>query len=316
MTHATTTPPTTKNLIDGGEICRGRAAGELRLGVAGQGDLRWAVVDLGSPLEDARQRLDLSPIAAVALGRALAAAALLLRFTTKGSSHIVLEVRGDGPLGKITAEVNALGYVRGLVGAPRLETPDGGGMRLADAVGRGTLQITWWNPRGERYQSQVELVSGEIGKDLVHFLHQSQQIRSAALLGVLPKPTGIAEAGGLIVEALPGVREKYLTVLEKNIASFDGVSTSLEKGGAQQLLDDALVGLDRDDLESHELHYGCGQGRDNLVEKLQHLTPEDVAAIVDESGCFTAECAYCARKFTLTNDELLQGPDGQPPKTH
>ncbi|MEO1368262.1 MAG: Hsp33 family molecular chaperone HslO, partial [Acidobacteriota bacterium] len=94
------------------------AAGSLRLGIAGRGDLRWAVVDLTGPVEALRARLDLSPTAAVALGRSMAASSLLLRFSTKMAGRLRFEVLGDGPLGRIYAETDSSGHVRGIVGQP------------------------------------------------------------------------------------------------------------------------------------------------------------------------------------------------------
>ena len=43
--------------------------GALEYGVAGEVSLRWAAVHLTAVVEEARRRHDLSPIAAVALGR-------------------------------------------------------------------------------------------------------------------------------------------------------------------------------------------------------------------------------------------------------
>lgn len=280
-----------------------RLAGELRLGVAGRGDLRWAVVDVTGPLEAIRRALDLSPIAAVALGRALAAAALVLRFTTKEPGRLVLEVLGDGALGKIVAEVDGEGRVRGRVGAQRIETPDDGGLAIAWAVGQGILRITQEGKRG-RYSSQVELVSGEIGKDLVHFLHQSQQIRSAALLGVLPRPEGIGSAGGLLVEAFPGVAEDTLEQLEANIAASEGVGQSLAAGGLEGLRDAILAGFDHEELEAHPLQFVCRCRRGGLKAQIQALAAEELDAMADADGKIIAECAFCATCYAIDREEL------------
>src|SRR3954452_22198515 len=77
------------------------APGRLELGMAGGGALRWAVADVTDVVEEARERLDLSPVASAALGRCLAGAALLLRLSTKTPTRLVLEIRGDGPLGRV-----------------------------------------------------------------------------------------------------------------------------------------------------------------------------------------------------------------------
>ncbi len=277
--------------------------GELQLGVAAQGNLRWAVADVAGPLEAIRRTLDLSPIAAVALGRSLAAAALVLRFTTKEPGRLVLEVLGDGELGKIVAEADGEGRLRGRVGQPHVATPEDGSLAIAWAVGKGTLRVTQERPRG-RYSSQVELVSGEIGKDLVHFLHQSQQIRSAALLSVLPRPAGVGAAGGLLVEAFPGVAESALERLESNIAAIEGVGQNLAEGGLEGLRDAVLAGFDRDDLEAHELRFSCTCRRDTLQAQIQGLGAEELDSMVNEQGKILAECAFCATCYEIDREEL------------
>lgn len=62
---------------------------------------------------------------------------------------------------------------------------------VGGAIGRGMLRVLREHDRG-RYHSQVELVTGEIGDDVAHYLHQSEQTRSAVLVGVLGKPHGVA----------------------------------------------------------------------------------------------------------------------------
>ena len=284
--------------------------GTLRLGVAANGDLRWALVDITGPVEDVRRRLDLSPLASVALGRSLAAAALLFRFTTKSPGRLLFEVRGEGPLGKVVAEIDERGDLRGLVGNPKLETPASGSLDLGPAVGPGLLRVVREDVSREdgskRYSSQTALVDGEIGTDLVHFLEQSQQIRSAALLGVLPGPQGIVAAGGLLVEAFPGVPEEVLMGLESNIGTLGGeISPLLASRGADGLLDILFDGFDRQQLERHALRYRCGCSAEKLRASLESLSSEDLLSVTDDSGHCRAQCAFCGSEYVFNSQELM-----------
>ena len=83
------------------------AQGTLELGMAGDGAFRWAVADITDVLEGVRDRFDLWPVPAAALGRCLAGAALLQRLSTKSPSRLMLEVRGDGPIRRVLAEAGA-----------------------------------------------------------------------------------------------------------------------------------------------------------------------------------------------------------------
>ena len=284
------------------------AEGGLRLGLAGDGGLRWAVADLSAVIEAARGRLDLSPVAAAALGRCLTAAALLLRLATKTPTRLVVEVKGDGPLRRVIAEADDAGNLRGMVGDPRAEVEHtaAGKLAVGRAVGRGMLRVIHEQDAGS-YHSQVELVSGEIGEDVSHYLDQSQQVRSAVLLGVLARPHGVASAGGMIVEVLPGASPAVVDLLEANVANVAavaGVSRLVEAGGMDEVVETVLAGLDRHELESRTLHYRCRCSRERLRHHLALLGEEDIASLRLDDGSVEAECVFCASTYQFSAGEL------------
>ena len=281
--------------------------GLLQLGLAGDGALRWAVADVTRIVEEARERLDLSPVAAAALGRCLAGAALLLRLATKAPNRLLLEIRGDGPLGRVLAEADQEGNLRGMVSHPHVDVPNTpeGKLAVGRAVGKGTLRVLREHEGGASYHSQVALVSGEIGDDVAHYLEQSEQSRSAVLLGVLAKPYGVAAAGGMIVEVLPGAPEGTLARLEKNIAGIPGVSHLVEAGGSGNVIDTLLAGLDREVRETQALRYRCRCNRERLLEHLVLLADDDRDHLRGEDGTIEADCAFCGSKYLYTPAELV-----------
>ena len=287
--------------------------GSLEYGVAGEVSLRWAAVDLTAVVEEARQRHDLSPIAAVALGRAMAGATLLLRLSVRASRRLTLTVTGDGPIGKIVAEVDSEGNLRGLVGEPHValpEPPEGplgerkAGLRIAEAVGRGLLRVRRELIDGSSYESQVALESGEIGLDLAHFLEQSEQTQSVVLVGVLEGPEGIRAAGGMIVEVMPGAREDAVEQLELNLARIGGVSRTIGRGGLAELRDDVLHGLEPELIDRREVRFRCSCSREGLLGSLVGLPPEDFDSIRDDEGRVEAECSYCGARYLFQRGEL------------
>jgi molecular chaperone Hsp33 len=293
--------------IDMADFAPNGARGSLQLGLAGAGALRWAVADVTDVVTEARDRLDLSPVAAAALGRSLAGAALLLRLSTKAPSRLVLEVRGDGPIGRIIAEADQEGNLRGMVGDPRVDVPHtaAGKLAVGAAVGKGSLRVLREHEgRGGSYHSQVELVSGEIGDDVAHYLAQSEQSRSAVLLGVLGRPHGVAAAGGLIVEVLPGAPEETVARLEANIAGTEGVSRLVEAGGSELVLETLLAGLGPEVKETSELRYRCRCSRERLLRHLVLLSAEDRDHLRDPEGAIEADCVFCGTHYRFAPGEL------------
>jgi molecular chaperone Hsp33 len=195
-------------------------AGLVQAGMAGEGSLRWVTTDVTPAVEYMRPRVDFSPVAAAAFGQALAGATLLAQLQAKNPLLLKLEVRGDGPIGRVLAEVEDGHLVRGLVGDAQVMVPDAanGSLDVAAAVGRGLLRVSREYAGAARYDSQVELVTGRIASDLAHYLEQSEQTRSAILLGVLARPSGITAACGILVEAVPGASDAVLERVEANVA--------------------------------------------------------------------------------------------------
>ncbi len=284
--------------------------GTLELGLAAGGGLRWAVADVTGVVEEARGRLDLSPVAAAALGRSLAGAALLLRLAAKTPTRLVLEIKGDGPIGRVLAEADEEGNLRGMVGDPRVAVADrpDGKLGVGSAVGQGLLRVVREHAGGGSYHSQVELVSGEVSEDLAHYLALSEQTRSAVLLGVLGKPFGVAAAGGIIIEVLPGADEETIARLEANIAGIRGVSHLVEEGGAGQVLSTLFAGLGHELVETLPLRYRCRCSRERLQRHLALLAADDRDHLCDERGEIVADCVFCATRYRFAPEELRERP--------
>jgi molecular chaperone Hsp33 len=285
----------------------------LTAGLAGGGELRWAVADLTHIVEAVRLRLDLSPVASAALGRSLAASALLLRLAAKTPERLVLEIRGGGPLRRVVAEADHQGSLRGLVGEPRVDLPPTpqGKLDVGRAVGAGRLRVVR-EQAGGSYHSQVELVSGEIGEDVAHYLKQSEQRSSAVLLGVLARKEGITSACGAIVEVLPGASSEVIDRVEANVRQIGGISRFAEPRSLGEVQESLLAGLDVETLEERPLAYRCRCSRERLGRHLAHLAQgeqrRDLEELRLEDGSLEAECAFCGERYRYTLEEL-QGTD-------
>jgi molecular chaperone Hsp33 len=286
----------------------GSGEGPFRLGVAGELELRWAAVDVTAALEEARRRHDLSPVAATALGRAFAGAALLRALATRSCNRLTLTLAGDGPLGKVIADVDAGGNLRGLVGEPRLELPqrEDGKLPVGDAVGRGILRIRRELADGSTNESQVAIVTGEVGLDLAHYLEQSEQTSSAVAVGVLLGPEGIRSAGGMIAEVIPGAGEGLLRELERNLERLGGFSRTLAEEGVDGIVERVLAGIPFEVRERSSVRFRCRCDRESLLPRLAGLPEEDLREIAGSDGTVAAQCAFCGTTYLFDPEELAR----------
>lgn len=123
-----------------------------------------------------------SPMAGIALGRALLATTLLANGRDEGES-LQLRIQGDGPIGSIITEASSALTVRGMVGNPAADAPS-----VPDLVGVGsasTLRLTRTHPYWKRpYTGTIGLKSGEIAEDVAQYLGMSEQTPASMGLSV------------------------------------------------------------------------------------------------------------------------------------
>jgi molecular chaperone Hsp33 len=280
---------------------------ELVRTLSAQGGISVRAVVGTELVREAASRHATSPVASVALGRALMGAALLATSSKHGES-VQLQLRGDGPLGSIVAIADGEGRVRGFAAHPSAETPPGeAASDVGAAVGRGVLTVVRQRADGRApYSGIVPLTTGTVAQDLAHYLAESEQIRSAVALGVyLDDRGGIEAAGGFTVEALPGAAPDEIERAEANVHGSPGPGELAREGlGADAIADRLLAGLG-----SRERHYAqpvfhCGCGRDRVRRAVTLLGREELERTVARAEPLEIHCRFCADTYTVSPEEI------------
>src|SRR4028119_1072335 len=210
-------------------------ADQLIRAIAAEGGIRAVGVITTRLTEEARQRHKLSYVATAALGRTMSAGLLLASNMKREGSRVNIRVKGKGPLGGILIDAGLDGTVRGYVDNPTIELPPNarGKLDVGGAVGHeGYLYVVRDVGYGYPYSSTVELVSGEIGDDVAHYVVSSEQTPSALVVGVFVGANGVTASGGILIQVLPKAArdEALVEVLESRVASLSGFTPLLQAG--------------------------------------------------------------------------------------
>ncbi|WP_221088036.1 Hsp33 family molecular chaperone HslO [Deinococcus aquaedulcis] len=281
-------------------ILRGTAAG---------GTLRLVGMESSRIVEDARLRHGLSKTATAALGRTLTASALLAVVLGKRTdSRVNLRIEGDGPVGWVVAEGSADGRVRGYVRHPDADLPlreSDGKLDVRGIVGQeGEIAVTRLLDNGEPYTGSAHLVSGEIAEDVSTYLGVSEQIPNAVLLGVYEEGGGVAHAGGLLVQAMPGVSDETLGRLEANIRAMGQLTDHLRRGGLLAALERAAEGLDLQlATEAQPARFECRCSRHRAQDSLKFFSAAERQEMI-EAGGQEIVCHWCSERYQITPAEI------------
>lgn len=288
-------------------------ADQLIRATAAEGGIRAVGAITTRLTEEARQRHKLSYVATAALGRTMSAGLLLASSMKRPQSRVNIRVRGDGPLEGILVDAGLDGTVRGYVGNPAVELPTNahGKLDVGSAVGRdGYVYVVRDVGYGYPYSSTVELISGEIGEDITHYLVTSEQTPSALMVGVFVDAHGVTAAGGLLVQILPkaATNEALVELLESRLAALSGFTPLLQAGKTlpdifEQLLGD--LGLEiMPDIQLLRFHCGCSH--DRALGALRLFSIPELQDMIEQDDGAEAVCDFCGNVYRASADQLAQ----------
>ena len=183
-------------------------------------------------VSQAQKRHDTWSAATAALGRTMIGTQLLAT-SLKGKEKITVQVNGDGPGGKIMAEANGLGQMRGYISNPHVSLPlnEKGKLDVCGVVGtNGTITVIKDLQMKEPFSGQIPIVDGELGMDFTYYLAVSEQINGAVGVSVLVNPDeSVRAAGGFMIQLLPGASEETIVEIERRISEMPLVSKLIDQ---------------------------------------------------------------------------------------
>ena len=288
-------------------------ADQLIRATAADGGIRAVGVITTRLTDEAKQRHRLSYVSTAALGRTMAAGLLLASSMKREGSRVNIRIRGDGPIGGVMADAGADGTVRGYVDNPHVELPpnEQGKLDVGGAVGQdGYVYVVRDIGHGYPYSSTVELISGEVGDDITHYLVTSEQTPSALVLGVFVGAEGVTAAGGILIQIMPkaATDPELVALLESRLASLKGFTPLLQAGKTlPTIFDDLLGDLALEILpETQLVRFHCGCSFDRVLGALRLLGQVELQDMIEKDEGAEAICHFCGEVYKADRDHLSQ----------
>lgn len=273
--------------------------------------LRIAAVDATEVVRHMQTLQNTYPLATVAVGRSMVGA-LLLAAQLKDDQQVGLLFRGNGALQSVYAEANYNGQVRGYTPNPQYQPENyDDGLSLRKAMGIGLLSVARHQPfQKQPFQGTVEMVSGEIGDDIAHYLHQSHQIRSLVSLGVYLDTYGkVRAAGGVLIEVMPGVDEALVEKVQQNAEKNKvNVSKMLFEGAKPiDLVRPFLEGVEFEEIEhEHSIEYHCPCTKERVTRALEALGETELNDMIAKNEEVDVTCQVCGRPYALSIPDIKE----------
>ncbi|AWI45486.1 Hsp33 family molecular chaperone HslO [Staphylococcus nepalensis] len=261
-------------------------------------------------VQEAQTRHYTWPTASAALGRTMTAT-LMMGAMLKGEQKLTVTVDGQGPIGKIIADADANGHVRGYVTNPQTHFPlnNVGKLDVGRAVGsNGALTVVKDVGLKDYFSGSSPLVSGELGDDFTYYFAKSEQTPSSVGLGVLVNPdNSIKAAGGFIIQVMPGAEEETINKLEEVINNMTPVSKLIDQGLTPEGILFEVLGEDNVQiLENMPTSFECNCGHEKFLNAIKGLGQAEIESMINEDHGAEAECHFCRNKYQYSESELQE----------
>lgn len=250
-----------------------------------------------------------SAVTTAALGRLMTAASMMGVMLKGKDDSVTLRLNGGGPAGVVLAVSDSQGNARGYVENPVVEIPlnDKGKLDVRGAVGKdGFLYVMKDMGLKEPYVGNTQIVSGEIAEDITNYFAVSEQTPTVCALGVLVNPDlSVANAGGFMIQLLPGCPDETISKIEASIKDIESVTTMLSKGmSPDDIAKRAMRGIDIEKLDESENEYRCNCSKEKVENALISTGRESLQQMVNDNEDVNVECHFCDKNYKFTPSEI------------
>ena len=260
-------------------------------------------------VEEARKLHDLSPVSTAVLGRVLTMTALMGCEMKNKTDKLTIQIKGNGPIGKIVAVSDKYPHVKACVTNPRVDIPlnEFGKIDVGGAVGNeGFINVIKDIGLKEPYIGVSPLTSGEIAEDFANYYQTSEQKQTAVALGVLVDKNGVRASGGYIITPMPDATLEEISIVEQSIFKAGAMSRMLDeqlslKEIAQKITGDQKVQVIDASIEPL---YECGCSKEKFAESLVTLGKKELTELIKEDEKAEIVCQFCNKKYNFNKEEL------------
>lgn len=280
-------------------------------GMAAGGQIRCFAITSTNLVEEARKRHGTSPVMTAALGRLLSGGAMMGSMMKGEKDLLTLKIQCSGPAQGLTVTADALGHVKGYAVNPVVLLPASraGKLDVGRALDLGVLTVTKDIGLKEPYSGQVQLVSGEIAEDLTYYFAASEQTPSSVALGVLMnKNNTVAQAGGYIIQLMPGTEDDIITRLEEKLKNVEPVTAMLSKGHTPESMLEHLLGEFQPVFAGERIpaSFSCNCSKERMERALISLGNQEIQKIIEDDESIEMNCHFCNSHYSFSVEELKQ----------
>ncbi len=277
---------------------------------AAEGQIRAFAATTRDLVEYARSAHNTSPVATAALGRLLTAGAMMGIMMKGEKDLLTLKIEGDGPIGGLTVTADSRGNVKGYAFHPEVMLPPNakGKLDVGGALGIGVLSVIKDIGLKDPYVGQTILVTSEIAEDLTYYFATSEQTPSSVALGVLmERDNTVKQAGGFILQMMPGASDEVISALEKRLGEITSITALLDAGNTPEMILEHILGdFGLEILDKLPTAFSCNCSEERIEKALISVGKQELQSMIEDGKTIEVNCHFCNKHYPVTVERLKE----------
>lgn len=245
---------------------------------------------------------------------------LLLSAMLKYKGIFTLQLKGDGPIRMLVADVTDQGKVRAYAGFDENAVKKAA-KRKKDVhnhyyhlLGKGYIAFTVDAETAEsRYQGIVELKGKSIMDAVQHYLTQSEQIKTSFKLAVHPQDQHWC-AAAIMIQQMPEEEAGKYAASEVSIEDWTRAVMLLETCTEGEMLSpvlhsaDVLYRLFNEDgvrvYSPTHVRFKCRCNRDKVINVIRTIPQQELYDVCAKEGHVSIKCEFCSEDYIFEKKHL------------
>lgn len=281
-------------------------------------NVRGRMVRLGPVLAEIMKRHSYPPPVSGLLSEVVTLC-LLLSAMLKYEGVFTLQIKGDGPIRLLVADVTSRGEVRAYAGFDEAAVKKAAKRKQDTAnnfyhlLGKGYIAFTVDHEQGtaeSRYQGIVELKGESIVDAVQHYFTQSEQIKTSFKVSVHPQDN-LWRTGAIMIQQLPdeGGAAHEVSIDDWTRAVMlldtctDGEMLSPVLGSA-----DVLYRLFNEDgvrvYTPLHVRFKCRCNKEKVINILRTIPRRELEEVCEKEKHVSITCEFCSEKYEFNKEQL------------
>ena len=119
------------------------------------------------------------------------------------------------------------------------------------------------------------------------------------------KDNTVKQAGGFIIQLLPGASEEVISALETRLGEITSITKLLDEGNTPEMILEHILGDFGLEITGRQpARFCCNCTKERVEKALISVGKKEIQEMIDDGKTIEVNCHFCNKNYNFTVEEL------------